>query len=117
MATEFRPNRKPPAEQPKKLKRPISRQRMARMDRDAIYNAIRDVYLLENQKCAICPTDATEVHHIASGTAGRSRSLLNPNAWLGLCRKCHECIPAYSIAEQIKLKQFDVKFNIERLRK
>jgi cytochrome c553 len=88
---------------------------MARMDRDAIYNAIRDVYLLENPNCW-CGYPATEVHHIVRGTAGRSRALLNTNTFLGVCGDCHGRIEKMPWVDQVAIKQATIIQTVERLR-
>jgi hypothetical protein len=111
-------DRKPPAPQPKKLKQRISRQRRKRLDRDAIYLALRDIYLEENPTCmiGICQSPATEVHHICSGTAGRAASLLNQDTWLGVCHDCHDWIESKPIWQQIEFKIEAVRETIRRLR-
>jgi hypothetical protein len=109
-------NRKPPAP-PEKPKQRISRQRRKRLDKDAEYRAIRDVYLEENSQCANCFADATEVHHIICGVAGRAASLLNTNTWLGLCHECHGDLQGASVLQQYRIKIDDIGRTIERLRK
>jgi len=116
MGYEFRPERKPPAPQPKKPKQRISRQRRKRLDKDAEYLAIRDVYLEENPACCSCGSIASEVHHICRG-ANRGRSLLNTDTWLGLCGDCHRQMDKLAIAAQVRLKESAVRYAIERLRK
>ena len=106
---------KPPApSQPKPAR--VTRQRRERLNRDAEYLVLRDIYLEENPCCVICPTDATEVHHICRGIY-RHRSLLNQDSWLGVCHDCHEHVESMTVPQQIKLKLFTVKKTIERLRK
>ncbi len=112
-------SRKPPVVDPDKP-RPsrVTRQRRARLNRDAEYNAFRDLYLEQNPCCVLCDKPATQVHHIVGGVAGRGRSLLNPDTWLGVCgTECHELIEAQSKAVQVSLKQTAVRETIERLRK
>jgi 5-methylcytosine-specific restriction endonuclease McrA len=108
--------RKPPGEPPQKPKRPLSRQKLKTMDRTAVYNAIRDVYLEENPKCCSCGCAACEVHHICRG-ANRGRSLLNVDTWLGLCGDCHRQMDNTTLEAQIRLKLSAVRYAIGRLRK
>lgn len=106
----------PPAPQPAK-KPKLTRQRRKRMDEDAVYNAIRDVYLEQNPLCMYCGFMASaEVHHICRGK-DRRRSLLNPETWLGLCRSCHDFVEKFSWEIQVCIKQNAVRTTIERLRK
>lgn len=103
-----------------KPKRRVSRQRRERMDRDAEYLAVRDVYLESNPVCSRpgCGRAAVSVHHIVRGTAGRSRSLLNADTYLGVCSdECHDAIEKMTPDAQIKLKQRTVRATIERLRR
>jgi hypothetical protein len=76
-----------------KLKRPISRQRMERMDKDAIYNAIGDVMKEENPVCYYCdtpmPPSELQSDHIASGIGGRAKSLLNFETINNSCAHCN----------------------------
>jgi hypothetical protein len=119
MATEFRPNRKPPVPQERPKQR-ISRQRRKRLDKDAEYTALMDIYLEQNPICAApyCYKQSTAIHHIVRGTAGRARSLLNTNTWLGVCGdECHDQLERLSWCEQVEIKQSEVRMTIERLRK
>jgi hypothetical protein len=116
MATEFRPNRKPPVPS-EKPRQPISRQKRKTMDGKAVYNTLRDIWLEQNPDCAICQGPATEVHHIVSGTAGRARSLLNQNTWLSVCRPCHEQAEGAPYEIELMAKIKDVLNTIWRLRK
>jgi 5-methylcytosine-specific restriction endonuclease McrA len=115
MASEFRPNRRPPVPQ-EKPKRPISRQKLKTMDRTAIYNAIRDVYLEENPACCSCGLPSSEVHHICRGV-NRGRSLLNVDTWLGLCGECHRQMDNATHEAQVRLKERAIRYAIERLRR
>lgn len=113
------PDRKPPPPQSEKKKRRITRQRRERLDRDAEYLAMRDIYLEENPKCVRpkCGKRANQVHHIVRGTAGKVRSLLNSDSWLGVCSsECHDAVEKMTPDAQIKLKQRTVRATIERLR-
>lgn len=102
-----------------KPKQRISRQRRKRLDRDAEYNAMRDIYLEQNPTCSYCwSRPSQQVHHIVRGVAGRARSLLNPDTWLGVCSvECHEAIERMTLREQIDLKKIAIDQTIERLRK
>jgi|GEM_PF-4651452 len=105
----------PPAQ---KGRRKITRQRRKRLDRDAEYLVLRDIYLEENPVCAMCASwPSSQVHHVVRGTAGRARSLLNSDTWLGVCANCHDEVEKLTPAAQIKLKQKCVKETIERLRR
>jgi 5-methylcytosine-specific restriction endonuclease McrA len=117
MASMIDPKIRKPTPPEKRPKQRISRQRRKTMDRTAEYNAMRDIYLEENPRCYMCHREATQVHHIVRGTAGRARSLRNTNAWLGLCQNCHEIIPRYSLQLQSLMKQDEVRETIERLMK
>lgn len=98
------------------LKRRITRQRRARMDRDAEYLALEDIYLEENPSCVNCPDYAKQVHHICRGPAGRAASLLNQDTWLGVCGDvCHAEVDALPLEDQIRMKQFQVLETINRL--
>lgn len=121
MATRIDPNRrKPPLVDPDKP-RPsaITRQRRDRLNRDAEYLVLRDIFLEENPRCARprCGGIASQLHHIVGGTAGRARSLLNSDSWLGVCSDdCHRYVETMGIDPQIILKQQAVKDTILRLR-
>lgn len=121
MAWQIDPDaRKPPQAAPDKPKRRVSRQRRERMDRDAEYLALKDMYLAENPECtfASCVVPATQIHHIVRGTAGRARSLLNTNTWLGVCGgECHDALERLPVEIQIAIKQNSVRLTIERLRR
>jgi hypothetical protein len=117
MATEFRPPDRSQHVRPERVKRRTSRQKRERQTRDEEYLALRDIYLEENPTCVNCALQASEVHHIISGTAGRARSLLNPNTWLGVCNGCHRLVEKMSVLRQFTLKCEDVCRTIERLRK
>jgi hypothetical protein len=104
-------------EKPKKPGKGLNRRTAARKKDDEIYLALRDVYLHENPRCAMCRGASQCVHHVVRGVAGRARSLLNSDTWLGLCNTCHDAVERLPIAEQVKLKQSAVKATIERLRK
>lgn len=96
----------------------ISRQKRRKLNRDQEYLAMQAIYLEENTACANCGNRATQVHHIVCGTAGRARSLLNVDTWLGVCDvQCHEAIEAMSVAQQVAVKQAVVAREVERLRK
>lgn len=106
----------PPSEQRAR----ITRQKRTRMNADAVYLATRDIYLEQNPECARpgCRHQATTVHHIVKGIAGRARSLLNQNTWLGVCGiQCHEEVECMTPEQQIKLKQKTIRETIERLRR
>ncbi len=109
-------NRKPPTPA-KKPKQRISRQRRKRMDRDAEYLALRDIYLEQNPDCVCCGKPATQVHHIVGGTAGRARSLLNSDTWLAACSiECHKELADLSKDMQCQLKCDNIEDTIARLR-
>ena len=109
-------HRKPPVNPPaKKPKQRISRQRRKRLDRDAEYNAMRDIYLEENPECFACFDDATQVHHICSGVAGRAASLLNPDTWLPCCQNCHDKLEGTELYKQIIMKKKFAGDTINRL--
>lgn len=78
------------------------------MDKDAQYNAIRDVYLEENKTCVCCGDWATQVHHIVRGTGGRARSLLNMDTWLGVCGPCHDKVEKLPTWLQVAYKHHAV---------
>jgi hypothetical protein len=99
--------RKPPMPKSRPKQR-ISRQRRKTMNATAEYNAMRDIYLKENPNCCMCVSPATQVHHIVSGTAGRARSLLNPNTWLGVCADCHGLVAEFAVRYQRVIKCEDV---------
>lgn len=107
---------------PKKGAKPgpsrVTRQRRERLNRDAEYLALRDIYLEENPECVQCGKPATQVHHIVGGVAGRARSLLNSDTWLGVCStECYETIASISWLGQSAIKAVMVKKTIERLRR
>lgn len=107
----------PKAEKPKG--RRVTRQRRERLNRDAEYLVLRDIYLQQNPLCVFraCGRPASEVHHVVRGTAGRSRSLLNSDTYLGVCHEHHDAIEKLTPEQQIKLKQRTVRQTIERLRR
>ncbi len=112
-----RPRSEPvtPSEQPKPAR--VTRQRRKRLNRDAEYLVLRDIYLEQNPKCVLCGKPADQVHHIVGGTAGRARSLLNSDTWLGVCGICHDIISSMSPLAQSVVKAEEVKETIKRLRK
>jgi hypothetical protein len=115
MATEFRPPDRSKHVRPERVKRRTSRQKRQRQTRDEEYLALRDMYLAENPNCW-CGYPATEVHHIVRGTAGRSRSLLNTNTFLGVCRDCHGRMEQLPWVDQVAIKQATIIQTVERLR-
>ncbi len=109
--------RQPTTPEPKPKAR-VTRQRRARLNRDAEYLVLHDIYLEENPECVRCGKPATQIHHIVGGTAGRARSLLNSDTWLGVCSTvCHDKVDSLKLETQLKLKQINVKKTIERLLK
>lgn len=110
----------PPRTIPERKPKParVTRQRRDRLNRDAEYLVIHDIYLEENKTCVLCGQRATQIHHIVRGTAGKARSLLNPNTWLEVCsQECHDKVEKLSPEQQIRLKQRKVREAIVRLRK
>ena len=113
-----RPHPEPgPVPRRSEKKQRTSRQRRERQKRDAEYLVLRDIYLEENPRCAVCEGKAVEVHHIVCGVAGRARSLLNSDTWLGVCSKCHEEVEGLHWLTQVELKQVAIKETVLRLMK
>jgi hypothetical protein len=111
--------RKPPMPKSRPKQR-ISRQRRKTMNATAEYNAVRDIYLEQNPHCSNpgCSFFATQVHHIVGGTAGRARSLRNPDTWLGVCSEhCHNEVASQPVMVQAALKALMITKTIDRLRK
>ncbi len=97
-------------------RKPITRQKLKRMDDNEIYLGMRDVYLQENPVCVRCPNRAIEVHHVIRGV-NRSKSLLNPDTWLGVCSACHDRVERLPWRKQMQLKQRKIEETMLRLRK
>lgn len=54
--------------------------------------------------CELCQErQATDCHEITAGSS-RQRAIHQPNAWLALCRECHEEIQGSDIDTQTRLK-------------
>lgn len=111
----------PPAAQKRGKGRKVpSKQQLILKGEEAAYSTLRAVYLEENQKCTRpgCIKDATQIHHVVSGTAGKARSRLNQDTWLGVCSdECHNAIAGLPPELQIIIKQHSVARTIERLRR
>lgn len=74
---------------PPKLKQRISKQRRKRLDRDAEYRAIVDIFATDNPTCAECGEPFHSFHHIARGN-DRAKSLTNTDLGMGGCKKHHD---------------------------
>jgi hypothetical protein len=94
----------------------LNRRTKPRMKLDELYNAVRDVYLEANPFCALCGHASTAVHHICSGNAGRSATLLNSDTWLPICGDCHPIIERHVKPIQAEIKCSHVRETIDRLR-
>lgn len=96
-----------------------TKQQKERMTDEQIYSRLRDEYLAENPVCTRpgCVRVATQLHHIVSGTAGKSLSRLNPDTWLSCCSdQCHDWIEKLPFEMQKMLKALRVQETIDRLR-
>ena len=108
----------PPPAVEKPQRQGWSRQRHKNMPENELYLRLREIYLAENPYCAKCGRPANQVHHIVRGTAGKARSRLNSDTWLGACSiECHDAIEKMTWEQQTKLKQKRIKETIVRLRK
>lgn len=118
-ARQFAARRKPPKADPDKpTPARVTRQRRDRLNRDAEYLFVHDIYLEENPTCVLCGKQAKQIHHVVRGDAGRARSLLNSDTWLGVCDSvCHDIVEKLPPENQIRLKQQSVAVTIRRLRK
>ncbi len=98
---------KPQLAKPKKvLKQRISRQRRQRLDKDAEYLAVRDIYLGDNPICAECGQHSTRYHHFCNG-ATRGSSLTNTDLGMGGCEehgKAWDNKGDYPMAKQFAIK-------------
>lgn len=97
-----------------------TKQQLVLKGEEAAYTTLRAVYLEENPICTRpgCMKDANQIHHIVRGTAGKARSRLNSDTWLGVCSdECHGFIDSLHPDLQKALKEMSVRATIERLRK
>lgn len=103
MATEFRPNRKPPVPQPAKPKRKGLRRVSPK--RAKLMREIRDQRrAITDSLCMVCRANpSSDPHEIARGAA-REACLTVPLLQIGCCRQCHDRIQNLPATDQIAIK-------------
>ena len=79
----------------------------------------RKLYRESHPVCECCGlAPSTEVHEIPRG-ASRQQAVRSSNAWLAVCRECHELLEDYSIwpiVQQVGLKLLRVLQEINAMR-